>query len=119
MARPASSAPKDADGVTLQVLRPKATPGAHQISVTGTTARNSTAFNENTRAVELWSTEDLFFRFGGSTVTAVTTDHFLPREVARSYATGGDVTVGGLQQATHIAAIRESISGTLYVSELE
>lgn len=120
MPRPASSAPKDADGVTMQVLRPMAIPGAHQISVTVTSVRNSTAFNTNTRAVELWSTEDMRFRFGDSNVTAiVNTDHFLPREVARSYAIGGDVKVGGLQQATHIAAIRESTDGTLEVSELE
>lgn len=118
-ARPQFSAPRDADGITMQVLRPMATPGSHQITVTGTTARNSTVFNTNTRAIELWSTEDLFFRFGDDTVEAVNTDHFLPREVARSYAVGGDATVGGLQQATNIAAIRDSISGTLYVSELE
>lgn len=115
VARAASSAPKDADGVTMQVLRPMETPGAHQISFTASSARNSTVFNTVTRAVQLWATEDAFIRFGDSTVTAVTTDHFLPQNQMMLYAIGGD----SVAQSTNVAAIRDTTNGTLHVTELE
>ncbi len=116
MARPASSSPKDADGTTLQVLRPTETDGSHQVSVISSSVRNSTAFKTATRSVQLWATQDCRYRFGTSGVTATaSTDHFLPASQLVTYAIGGD-SVG---QSTHIAFIRETADGQVEITELE
>lgn len=110
-----TSAPKDADGVALQALRPLLTAGSHQIIVTSTTARNSIAFGSASSALSLWALQDMFVRFGDSTVTATTSDHFIPKEMWLTFSLGGDL----LTAATHIAAIRDITDGTLHISEQE
>ena len=111
---PDLSMPLDIGGTHVQVLRLKAS-CAHTISITGTTARTSSAFNTNTRAIEVYSDTDCYIQTGDNTIEATTSDHFLPAEHSRVYSIGGD----RLTQHTHIAAIRKSINGTLYISELE
>jgi hypothetical protein len=88
---------------------------AHTINVTATSARNSTAFDAETRVVSLYATEDMFIRFGNSSITATTSHHFLP---AGTYY---DVSLGGQGNgfASHVAAIRSTSDGTLYISEKE
>lgn len=105
-------APVDADGVLIQALGVLAG-GAHQITISGVSARNSSAFNSETRAIEIYCATACYFQTGDNTVVATTSDHYLPAERERVYAVGGDKQ----DQHTHIAVI--GTSGTLYVSEME
>ena len=109
-----SAAPIDADGDLIQVMRAKAG-AAHQISIAVTTDRNSSAFATGSRVIEIYSDVACYFQTGDNTVTATATDHYLPAQQARVYALGGDKQT----QHTHIAGIRSSIDGTLWISELE
>ena len=109
-----SAAPIDVDGDLIQVMRAKAS-GAHQISIAATTDRNSSAFATGSRVIEIYADVACYFQTGDVTVTASATDHYLPAQQARVYSLGGDKQT----QHTHIAAIRASGDGTLYISELE
>ena len=111
---PRLTMPRGAGGAHVQVLRALVS-GAHQITVAGTTARNSVAFNADTRAIEINADTDCFFQSGDNTVVATGTDHRLPSGETRVYSLGGDRQA----QHTHIAVIQESAGGTLYISELE
>lgn len=123
-----TTAPIDASGHTIiQALRPKTGAGgtgAHHISASGTTARNSTKFNADTRAVEIKARGgDMFYRFGdpvglNDTVVATTSDHFIEDGERLLYSLGGD-RGGNLAQSTHVAVIMSSGSGTFSVTELE
>lgn len=113
-----SSLPKNPGGGLVQVMRSKvgaAGVGAHQITVSGTSARNTTAFDTDTRVIEVYAIEDCWFRQGDGTITAAANDHFLPAKTGRLYAIGGDQ----LTQATHFAAIQVTTGGTLYITEME
>lgn len=104
--------PIDDNNYPLPVLRLK--PGASQtVSVTSTSARNATAFDAGTRVVGLYATTAMFIRFGTSSVTAASTDHYLPADTYMDIAIAGDDT----QTFTHVAAIRSASDGTLYISE--
>ena len=80
---------------------------AQKITVTATTARNSTDFTH--KILRIYSTEDSFIKLGDSTVEATANDHFLPKEVVDFISVGDH---------TRLAAIRDSADGTLYISEL-
>ena len=104
--------PVDTDNNPIQVLRLR--PGyAQNISVTATSARNTTAFDAATRVIGLYATVPVFVRLGNSSVTAAATDHYIPAD------TYMDVSVAGNEKQTYnyIAAVRASSDGTLYVSE--
>ncbi|MCB9990339.1 MAG: hypothetical protein H6867_03035 [Rhodospirillales bacterium] len=88
---------------------------AHAITTSGTSAKNSTAFADGTRIISIFATEDVYIKFGGSSATATTSDHFFPKNIYYDVAIGGDAT----KQYTHIAALQVSTAGTLYVSEKE
>lgn len=107
--------PLDKNSNPVPALRLKAAGGAHTISVSGTSARNSTGFHAATRVVSLYATTDVYVRFGGASVTAAATDHFFPAGTYYDIAIGG----GETGHATHIAALQVSSGGTLYVSEKE
>lgn len=100
--------PIDGGGNPIPAMRLRSE-GSHKFSTSSTTARNTTAFNSDTRVVSLYATEDVYIRFGGSTVTAAATDHFFPAGVYYDFA----IPKG----TTHVAAIRDSADGTLYISE--
>lgn len=106
--------PKDSDNLPIPALRLR-DGGAQSISVTASSARNGTAFNADTRVISLYATGPVFVRFGGSSVTATTSDHYLPSGVYYDFAIGG----GRLQQYTYIAALRADTNCTLYISEKE
>jgi hypothetical protein len=107
--------PQDLDGNSIPVLGLRRTNGTHQVAITAASARNSTAFNASTRAITIYATVDCFVEFGSSTVTATNTRHFIPA------ATPRDLDLGGAKQelSTHLAVIRSTVDGTLYISELE
>lgn len=110
-----NAAPVGVNGETIQVLRYRQS-GAQTVAIASTTDR-STAFNSVTRVIEIRSTVDCFIEQGDGTITATATDHFLPAEETRLVALGGDNPT--ILQYTHIAVIRSSSDGTLYISEME
>ena len=103
--------PLDANGNAIPALR-LMDDGAHTINVTDISARNSTAFDANTRVVSLYATGPVYLRFGDSSVTAGSTDHYFPAGVYYDMAVAGP---GG--KDSHVAALRVDSDCTLYISE--
>lgn len=101
--------PVDGNGNPVDILRLR-TGGAQQIAFTNSSTRQSVAFAENRIAISVYATKDCFIKTGDNTATAANTDHFLP---------SGFYTTIALKGHTHIAVIRSSENGTLYISELE
>jgi hypothetical protein len=106
--------PKDNNGNPIPVLR-FLQGGARNLATSASSARISTPFSAGTKVVGLYATQDVFLRFGDSSVTAGTSDHFLPAGLYYDVAIGVDDEA----HYTHLAAIRVSASGTLYISEKE
>ena len=106
--------PTDVDDNPIPAVRLK-DGAAHSITTSGTSAKNTTAFDSETRIISLFATEDVYIKFGGSSVTATTSDHFFPKNTYYDVAIGG----GRTAQYTYIAALQVSTAGTLYVSEKE
>lgn len=52
--------PQDLDARTIPVLGYRHGDGAHQITIGAASARNTTAFNTNTRAISIFATADCF-----------------------------------------------------------
>lgn len=108
--------PKDADNNTIPALRLKPG-GAHVISATATSARNSAAFDDDTRVVSLYATGPVYVRFGDSSVAATITDHYFPSGVYYDIAVGGGGSKG--PRHTHVAVLRADSNCSVYVSEKE
>ncbi len=106
--------PQDSDSNIIPAMRLMPS-GAHRISSTVTSARNSTAFNAETRVVSLYATEAVYIKFGDSSVTATSSSHYFPAGVYYDFAIGGDRT----GHYTHLAVIRVSVDGDVYISEKE
>ncbi|MEM7651432.1 MAG: hypothetical protein AAF204_05050 [Pseudomonadota bacterium] len=106
--------PLDINDNPIPALRLKSG-GAHSINSSASSARNATAFADETRVVSLYATQDVYISFGGATVTASTSDHFFPAGVYYDIALGGDAT----GHFTHVAVLRASADGQVYVSEKE
>jgi hypothetical protein len=89
--------------------------GSQKIEFTSSSAANAVAFNSATKVISIVATEDVFIKTGDASVTATTSDHFLP---AGTYEY---ISIRGFKRAqhTHIAAIRASADGVLYISERE
>jgi hypothetical protein len=109
-----TSLPKDSDNNTIPALRLRAG-GSHAIAVTATSARNAAPFTSFCRVVSLYATGPIFLRFGNSSVTATTSDHYFPGGVYYDMAIQGSKT----SQNTYVAAVRAEGDCTLYVSEKE
>lgn len=91
---------------------------AHQISASGTTARNTTAFetygdtpdeDATHRVITVFCATGFHFKTGGSGVEAATTDHYVPGGIM--------VDIPMPISHTHIAVILASGTDTVYVSE--
>ncbi len=108
--------PKDADNNVIPALR-LSDNGAHQITATGTAARNSTAFDETTKVISLYATSDVYIAFGDNTVTATTSDHFFPAGLYYDVA----ITAGNGKTAhnAYMSALRVQSDGVVYISEKE
>jgi hypothetical protein len=106
--------PRDAENVPMPALRLK-DGGAHSVSVTSTSARNTVAFDSDTKIVSLYATGPVYLKFGGATVSADTDDHYFPDGVYYDVSVGG----GKTGHYTHVAAVRASTDCTLYISEKE
>lgn len=109
--------PMDADNNPIPALRLRGTGGAHTVSATATSARNSTAFSSETKVVSLYATGGVYVRFGGFTVAATTSDHYFPQGLYYDFAISGGGSKG--PHNTHIAVLRASTDCTVYISEKE
>lgn len=108
--------PKDADNNTIPALRMRNN-GAHNISTSITSARNSIGFNSETKVVSIYATEPAFITFGDNSVTASVSDHYFPSGVYYDVAISGGSGKGS--QNLYIAAIAAGADGQLYISEKE
>jgi hypothetical protein len=106
--------PRDSNDNVIPALRLR-DGGAHVISASGTSARNITAFNADTRIVSLYTSSPVYLKFGDSSVTATSSDHYFPADVYYDVSIGGDK----MAHYTHIAALAVSASGSVYISEKE
>ena len=100
--------PADERGGVAQALEPHK---MQTFSVGAASARNGTAFDPDTVAIELRGTVDLFFRLGDAPVVAASTDYPLfSVEKGIVYAIGTN---------RRLAAIWAIGSGTIYITELK
>ena len=106
--------PQDSNDNPIPALRLKSS-GAHSIASSGSSARNSTAFSDDTRVISVYATTAVYINFGGASVTAANTDHYFPAGVYYDIALGGD----GSGHYTHMAVLAVGSNGTVYVSEKE
>jgi len=106
--------PRDINNNPIPALRLKSG-GAHSIAVSASSARNAAAFDEATKVVSVYATVPVYLSFGGSDVTATASDHYYPAGVYYDFAIGSEDT----GQFTHLAALRSSSDGTVYISEKE
>ena len=106
--------PRDSENNIIPAVRLKAA-GAHSIAAGAASARNSTAFGDETRIVSLYATVPVYVKFGTSGVTATSSDHYFPAGVYYDFSIGG----GKVGHYTHMAVIRASSDGTVYISEKE
>ncbi len=89
--------------------------GAHAIAAGAASARNETPFDAGTQVVSLYATVPVYVRFGGATVSATASDHYFPAGVYYDFSLGGDK----IAHYTHLAVLRVSGDGMVYVSEKE
>ena len=101
--------PLDTNGNPIDAMRLRAG-GAQKIAFTATSARQASAFATDRLVISIYATQDCFVKTGDGTVVATTNDHFIPAGFWARIALKGH---------THIAAIRSSADGTLYISEME
>lgn len=106
--------PKDADNNVIQALR-FLDGGAHTIAVSDSSARNSTAFDEDTKVISLYASVPVYLAFGDSSVTATTSDHYFPAGIYYDVAVCGGTNKSA--QSSHVAVLRVSDDGNLYISE--
>ncbi|MCS5597896.1 MAG: hypothetical protein NZ828_11655 [Alphaproteobacteria bacterium] len=111
----ASLLPEDANGNPIPALKFKDS-GAHKVNIdTVTSARNTGAFSTKTDVISIYSTEDCFVKIGTSSVTATTSDHFIPAGIYLDIAIGPNADT----QNAYMAVIAANASGTVYISEKE
>ncbi len=106
--------PQDLNDNPIPAMRFKPS-GAHSITVGATSARNSTAFDGETRIISVYSDVAVYIAFGSAAVTASSSDHYFPAGTYYDIAIGGDHSA----HYTHMAVLQVSVAGTAYISEKE
>lgn len=109
--------PKDDDNNPIPAMRLK-DGGAHAISATATSARNSTAFADTTKVISIYATGPVYIRLGGASVTASTTDHYFPENTYYDFAISGG-NIGKGPHSTHVAILAAGTNCAVYISEKE
>ena len=104
--------PRDANNVPLPAMRMR-NDCAHSITTTSNSARNVSAFNPLTKVISLYATGPVHLRFGSSSVTATSSDHYFPGGIYYDIAIGGDDT----GQYSHVAVISANYDCQLFISE--
>jgi hypothetical protein len=109
--------PKDADNNVIPALRLR-DGGAYNLTITGVAARNTIAFNGDTKVISIYSSVAVYLKFGDETVSATTTDHYFPAGIYYDIAiTGGSGNKGA--HNAYVSALRVDEDGALYISEKE
>ena len=106
--------PQDTNENPMSALRLRAS-GEHHISAGSSSVRNGTAFDANTRVLSVYATVPVYLKFGSSSVTATSSDHYFPEGVYYDIAIGGGPTA----HYTHLAVLRVFGDGDVYISEKE
>jgi len=104
--------PRDSDNTPIPALRLNPN-GAHQLNATSTASRNTIAFDEDTRVISVYATNDIYIQFGDNTVDATLTDHFFPKGLYYDFAIGGDKTF----QTQYLSVLAISSDCDVYISE--
>lgn len=78
------------------------------VSVASSSARTSAGVGDQTRKVMIYCSVDAFYNLGGSTVTATTSNTFIP---------AGSEHFIQIRPGQYVAFIRDSADGTAKVSE--
>jgi len=122
-----SQMPRDSIGNPVPALRlaqdDEGESKAHTISVSDTSAKNTTAFT--CKVASFYATVPVYLKFAESDdVTATSSDHYFPAGIYYDFAIGINspkgVETDPDQQYTHVAALRAgSDNGSLYISEKE
>lgn len=107
-----TSLPLDSNNNPIPALRLKSG-GAHKISATDSSARNSTAFSGSTEVISVYSDVDVYIKMGDSSVSASLNDHFFPAGLYYDFAISGAAGA----EMTHLAVLRSDSDGTVYISE--
>lgn len=81
------------------------------ISITGSSAATANAFSKNTIIVRLVATQPCFVTISTGTPTATTSGLYLPAGIPEYFGVNGYETLKA-------AALAESASGTLYITEM-
>lgn len=107
--------PRDSENNVIPAVRLKGQ-SAHAINATAASARNITAFADDTQIISVYATVPVRLRFGDDSVSAVATDHYFPAGVYYDFSIGG----GKVNHYSHLAILREgSTDGVVYISEKE
>lgn len=107
-----TSLPMDSNNHPIPALKLKDS-GAHTISASATSARNSTAFSTSTKIISIYADVPVYIKPGDATVTATSADHYFPAGLYYDISIG-DASTG---HDTHIAILRADTNGTVYISE--
>jgi len=106
-----TSLPLDFDNNPIQALALR-DGGAKTLSATAASARSS-AFAGDTQIVSVYATGPVYLKFGDSSVTATSSDHYFPAGVYYDFSLGG----GKTGRKTHLAALRADQDCAVYISE--
>lgn len=101
---------RDNNPIPALALNPN---GAHIINASSTSARNTAAFDNTTRVVSIYATDDIFVQFGISNVTATSTNHFLPKGLYYDFSIGGDKVM----HMPYVAVLASNADCLVYISE--
>jgi hypothetical protein len=82
---------------------------SQSINVVTASARTSAGVGAFTRVVLIYSSTDAYYNFGDSTVTATTSDTFIP---------AGSEHLVQIRGGQYVAAIRNSADGVMKISEM-
>ena len=104
--------PRDNDNNAIQALKLKPS-GAHSISATASSSRNTTAFDDDTRIVGFYATGAVYMSFGDASAVATSSDHYFPGGLYYDFAIGGDKTL----HFSHVAVLAVDADCTVYISE--
>ena len=106
-----SRQPKDENNNAIPILPLKAS-GGQSVAVAAASARSTAV---STQAVTLHATSNCFVEIGDATVIASTsTSHYLPE--LQTYDIGTGIAFGAAD-TRHVAVIRDTADGVLYISE--
>ena len=106
--------PTDMDNNPIPAMRLKDN-GAHTISASNTSHKNTLAFSEDTRIISIYSEVPVYIALGDATVTSTSADHYFPAGLYYDIAIGGDKT----GHASHLAVLAADVNGSVYISEKE